>query len=1341
MKVFRFLLLLIIGLSAFSAQAQWTGAVNSDWHNPGNWVGGNIPTSIDFVFIDPATRDPVISTSVTLYGMQVNPGAGLTINSNGKLNLRNFDYRLAILDNLGTVTNNGEINIISFASENYAILNEGTFTNNGTVEVERTTNFGFLNATDGILDNKSGSSLLIGTVEAVEYDALRNFGQVINRGSMSLEKANVDGLGNNGTDATFSNLAGGTVNIGTQNGSIGRLGIRNNGTITNNASTINIGNTGILQPTIGWGCINQFSSTFSNINGAVLAIGQNGQPVQGHGLINTSSSTFLNSASTIKIDNVAQNSSIDGDALVVQTGAFDNTSAGLIEIGQGDGNIGRHGIYASHFPIFKNNGSTINIDHTAGHGISTIGTTDFMNSNNGQINIGQNGGTGNIGDVGISINNNTSLKNNGSTINIDNTTTHGINSLFNAEFLNSNNGQVNIGQNGGTDNIGDAGISMNNNTSFKNNGSTINIDHTTTYGINSLGNADFLNSNNGQINIGQNAGIDNTGLVGIHCEEESIFKNDWSVINIDNAVQHGIYLLSNNPFENNNNGQINIGQNGGTGNIGSNGIVLHWSAIFKNNESTINIDNVMAHGIYQLAFGPSNTFENNEGDILIGQNGGAGNIEGSGISCDGDFINNSGTVYIDNVNDNGIWIWLSKGNLQNSTNAKIHIGTNGVINDKGIDISSGSINNDGTLNAFGPVKIWKNGTVSGDGVYNVYGDWEHSGGTFTAGSSTVNIVGGIDTEIRGGGETAFNLLNINKDDNSVQVTAENGFSTAQDLNVEEGYLITEAGTIITTNRFYTRSDAKLTHNGRINAADRIELQGIIDGDGTYDTDNIFLTGNFVDFDEGANSTVILSGSGNGAFGSFNNSAKLNNFIIDKSVPNASVDIETTFRCRNFTLTSGTLIHDEALVADSITIEMDGKWEANGSLISVTEKLENNGQINGGSATILNFNSDTNTEVTGNAFMIGQLWVTKDAIDAEVAIDADIDVQGKIDFRTGQGIIDIASGSVLTLAPGAFIEDESEVAYIYGQGTLQTTVTLNLPNSVNPGNLGVAISSNTNLGSTTVKRYHQPQTINGQESILRYYDISPENNSGLDATVDFHYHDHELNGWSESDLAPCRFNGSNWELYTATENNTSQNYVVTEGIDAFSIWTLAPSSLLPVELIGFTVTKNDGHALLKWQTASETNNEGFEVEHSTDGWDWHHLSFVEGQGNSIERFDYSFVHQNPSSGRNYYRLRQIDFDGKFAYSTIQTVIFDHPNNQMVVFPNPASSFINIQLPGTFEQASMKVFATDGRMLFEQKQVIGESIVPVDVQGWEAGFYLIHLTANGQEHTHPFIVTKD
>ncbi len=145
---------------------------------------------------------------------------------------------------------------------------------------------------------------------------------------------------------------------------------------------------------------------------------------------------------------------------------------------------------------------------------------------------------------------------------------------------------------------------------------------------------------------------------------------------------------------------------------------------------------------------------------------------------------------------------------------------------------------------------------------------------------------------------------------------------------------------------------------------------------------------------------------------------------------------------------------------------------------------------------------------------------------------------------------------------------------------------------------------------------------------------------------------------------------------------------------------APANLnvnLPVELSKFTARNAGTTVQLDWATDSEQDNSHFEVERSTDSRSWEVIGEVLGQGESFQRIDYAFIDKAPQDGVNYYRLRQVDFNGTYAYSSVEAVELQQ-SPQVDVFPNPVSDIVYIQ--GAMDRTyRVGLYDLQGRLLVE------------------------------------------
>ena len=165
-----------------------------------------------------------------------------------------------------------------------------------------------------------------------------------------------------------------------------------------------------------------------------------------------------------------------------------------------------------------------------------------------------------------------------------------------------------------------------------------------------------------------------------------------------------------------------------------------------------------------------------------------------------------------------------------------------------------------------------------------------------------------------------------------------------------------------------------------------------------------------------------------------------------------------------------------------------------------------------------------------------------------------------------------------------------------------------------------------------------------------------------------------------------------------------------------------ANILPVELVSFFAKVQERSVFLTWNTASESNNSHFLVQHSKDGFVFDDLARVEGKGNDQQGQFYSWVHDSPSSGINYYRLMQVDFNGSYEYSPIVSTSME--SDGYAVYPNPTSGTLFITGKEGIDEGKYMVKDAFGRIL--QSGVLENGTV--DVSLLYAGIYILELWVN-------------
>jgi hypothetical protein len=192
-------------------------------------------------------------------------------------------------------------------------------------------------------------------------------------------------------------------------------------------------------------------------------------------------------------------------------------------------------------------------------------------------------------------------------------------------------------------------------------------------------------------------------------------------------------------------------------------------------------------------------------------------------------------------------------------------------------------------------------------------------------------------------------------------------------------------------------------------------------------------------------------------------------------------------------------------------------------------------------------------------------------------------------------------------------------------------------------------------------------------------------------------------------------------------NTAYSIVViglfgTEDAFAFTLTAAAGSVVLPIELLSFTAINTDGRQNnLTWVTASELDNSHFVIERSTDGSTFHRIGQVKGN-NKPSR--YQFV-DNQLFATSYYRLKQLDFDGRFEYSKIISIA-QNGKNAVSVYPNPSNGVFSIVGAEDIEDEQFTLINNIGQTIVIAVQNDNQ----LDLSAYPSGVYYLRIASSGQ-----------
>ncbi|MBK9099544.1 MAG: T9SS type A sorting domain-containing protein [bacterium] len=230
---------------------------------------------------------------------------------------------------------------------------------------------------------------------------------------------------------------------------------------------------------------------------------------------------------------------------------------------------------------------------------------------------------------------------------------------------------------------------------------------------------------------------------------------------------------------------------------------------------------------------------------------------------------------------------------------------------------------------------------------------------------------------------------------------------------------------------------------------------------------------------------------------------------------------------------------------------------------------------------------------------------------------------------------------------------------------------------------------------------------------------------------------------EGDSLGSRNDGlTNLNVQALTLANNGYVYAGTDN----GVWRRPLFEIIPVELASFTATSNGNEVILNWSTATETNNQGFEIQRSTDSKEFFTVGFVNGHGTTTEQHNYTYLDKNLENRKYYYRLKQVDFNGTYEYSDVVEVEWRAFTSYLLEqnYPNPfnPSTVFSYQLPVSSD-VTLKVFDVMGNeiaTLVNEEKPAGTYEITWYAENLSSGVYFYQLKASNYIETKKMLLLK-
>jgi hypothetical protein len=274
-----------------------------------------------------------------------------------------------------------------------------------------------------------------------------------------------------------------------------------------------------------------------------------------------------------------------------------------------------------------------------------------------------------------------------------------------------------------------------------------------------------------------------------------------------------------------------------------------------------------------------------------------------------------------------------------------------------------------------------------------------------------------------------------------------------------------------------------------------------------------------------------------------------------------------------------------------------------------------------------------------------------------------------------------------------------------------------PELLIPPSLSINFSYNTIATSTGSKTLKVLLVINGVETLLQSINLNSSPSGSFSAT------------FTSANTPGNNINGSRKVIFRTSDNAS----VIIDNLSINAPYTYptgcpTANSSLPVKFAGFSAKKTVSGVSLTWNVGSEENVNGYEVQKSSDGKNFTKIGFVAASNAS----SYSYTDVKPGDVV-YYRIKSVDNDGKYAYSTVVSVKGQQSTVVLRAFPVPTQNQLTIQHSTASNNSKIEIVAADGRMVKSVSIASGAQQTNIDISTAKPGIYVIRFVDNTNTET--------
>ncbi|MCC6724822.1 MAG: T9SS type A sorting domain-containing protein [Saprospiraceae bacterium] len=480
---------------------------------------------------------------------------------------------------------------------------------------------------------------------------------------------------------------------------------------------------------------------------------------------------------------------------------------------------------------------------------------------------------------------------------------------------------------------------------------------------------------------------------------------------------------------------------------------------------------------------------------------------------------------------------------------------------------------------------------------------------------------------------------------------------------------------------------------------------------------------------GAGTSVIVQDGGPHNFiGAISSSAGSSQFLVTGGEVVIAGNLTTNLNIEGGNTIVNAAIHPMSMTVTDGTVDGVGNIDVAGNLVWSTGQLFGAGTVKVNGTSTFQAGSrllyGKSIEMKGNGFWYGGSFEFGLAANLIVGANTTFTINHGGNTIDGEGGV-VNNGTVInqsycnTFAAGI---DFTNMGMVKGNGGLNMSMLMNY-DMISPG---------FSPGQLTMQGFDNytgtcEMELNGTTPGTSYDQIVVNGMGTLSGTIKVKF----INGYMPTvgnrfTLIDCPNCSGMFDMVdTSLADLPEDMYWVQSYSDGFAMEVAA--RLLPVELVDFQVIVKERMPVLFWETASEVDNAGFQVQSSQDGRVWKNLAFIKGNGNATTAHIYSYTDHSAQAGVNYYRLMQTDFSGQTTASPVRSANLEVGKLNLIAFPNPAISGHSMTLSVNQAWETITVMDVYGRLV--RRFVSDENAqAAVLLEALENGIYYVSVVSS-------------